>query len=269
LDDGQTDTETEEENKKKNTKKEGTSSESEGELCTRRRTSKITINRGSIGSSNYDHKSQVCDAANDDSIGSVTFDTSVNETNVNYNRTIQATVSSGNSSSAINVVGSSAEINSMSGAMEPPRIIRGSTEQDNTSRSVSSLTSTAPFGNDDESKLNLIPRIGMTHHHSGSSVCYPRPMVHPVYNNHHHESNHYQRNIFVQPPTVSNIESSYYTYDDRTNSDVILKHIEEKKELSQKVKELEYRLASQKEKYDDVKEELRDAKTVHIMQSGV
>jgi len=48
-----------------------------------------------------------------------------------------------------------------------------------------------------------------------------------------------------------------------------LKHIEEKKELSQKVKELEYCLASQKEKYDDVKEELRDAKTVHIMQSGV
>ena len=160
-------------------------------------------------------------------------------------------MSSGNSSSAINVVGSSAEINSMSGAMEPPRIIRGSTKQDNTSRAVSSLSSTAPFGNDDESKLNLIPRIGMTHHHSGSSVCYLWPMVHPVYNNHHHESNHYQRNIFVQPPTESNIESSYYTYNDRTK---------EKKGLSQKVKELEYHLASQKEKYDDVKEELRDAK---------
>jgi hypothetical protein len=36
--------------------------------------------------------------------------------------------------------------------------------------------------------------------------------------------------------------------------------MEEKKELAQKVKELEFLLANQREKYDDMKQELRDTK---------
>jgi BMFP domain-containing protein YqiC len=53
--------------------------------------------------------------------------------------------------------------------------------------------------------------------------------------------------------------SNYY-WDDRNNSNVLIKAVEEKKELESKVKELELRLASQKEKYDEMKEDLRDAK---------
>jgi len=40
----------------------------------------------------------------------------------------------------------------------------------------------------------------------------------------------------------------------------LIKAVEEKKELESKVKELELRLASQKEKYDDIKEDLKEAK---------
>ena len=38
-----------------------------------------------------------------------------------------------------------------------------------------------------------------------------------------------------------------------------MKELEEKKELAQEVKELEFCLANQKEKYDDMKQDLRDA----------
>jgi hypothetical protein len=249
-------TDSEVEEKKRQQRKEGRHIVRVG----RRTSSSNMLNRGSIGSSSYDRESEVGVANYDDSIGHVTFDNSVNSTYTDLNTTIQATVSSSNSSSALNVMGTSAVCNSLKGALAPPRIITGGSKQDNTLRAASSLSSTAPFTNDDKSKMNLIPRIGMSHHHSGSSVCYPRPMMHPIYNNHHHKSNHFKRNIFVHPQTVSNIESSYYSYEDRNNSDLLLKHIEEKKELSQKVKELEYHLASQKEKYNDIKEELRDAK---------
>jgi len=37
-----------------------------------------------------------------------------------------------------------------------------------------------------------------------------------------------------------------------------MKELEEKKELAQEVKELEFCLANQKEKYDDMKQDLRD-----------
>ena len=40
----------------------------------------------------------------------------------------------------------------------------------------------------------------------------------------------------------------------------LMKEVEEKRELAQKVKDLEFRLANQKEKYDDMKQDLRDAK---------
>jgi hypothetical protein len=39
-----------------------------------------------------------------------------------------------------------------------------------------------------------------------------------------------------------------------------MKELEEKKELAQEVKELEFCLANQKEKYDDMKQDLRDEK---------
>jgi hypothetical protein len=140
----------------------------------RRRTlSSNMLNRGSIRSSSYDCESEVGVANYDDSIGHVTFDNSVNSTYTDLNTTIQATVSSSNSSSALNVMGTIAVCNTLKGALAPPRIITGRSKQDNTLRAVSSLSSTAPFTNDDKSKMNLIPCIGMSHHHSGSSVCYP------------------------------------------------------------------------------------------------
>jgi hypothetical protein len=66
------------------------------------------LNRGSIGSSSYEPESEVGVATNDDSIGNVTFDTLVNDTNTNLNSKIQPILSSGNSCSAFNVMGSSA-----------------------------------------------------------------------------------------------------------------------------------------------------------------
>jgi hypothetical protein len=45
---------------------------------------------------------------------------------------------------------------------------------------------------------------------------------------------------------------------------MLLKEDEEKKELAQKVKELEFRLANQKEKYNDMKQDLRDEREMHL-----
>ena len=87
-----------------------------------------------------------------------------------------------------------------------------------------------------------------------------RQTIHPIYENHHHESNHIQRNIILHQASGYNIGLLNYYWDDRNNNNVLMKAVEEKKELEMKVKELELRLASQKEKYDDMKEDLRDAK---------
>jgi hypothetical protein len=47
---------------------------------------------------------------------------------------------------------------------------------------------------------------------------------------------------------------------DECNNDVLSRQIKGKKEIALKVKELEYYLETQKEKYDAVKEDLREAK---------
>jgi len=88
---------------------------------------------------------------------------------------------------------------------------------------------------------------------------YQNPFMNPIYLNHHQQSNNIQRNIFVQPRSLANIEPTTYYWDDRTGND-LMKELEEKRELAQKVKDLEFRLANQKEKYDDMKQDLRDAK---------
>ncbi len=59
---------------------------------------------------------------------------------------------------------------------------------------------------------------------------------------------------------MANIDGGAYYWDNRHDNNMILKEDEEKKQLAQKVKELEFHLANQKEKYDDMKQDLRDAK---------
>jgi hypothetical protein len=61
------------------------------------------------------------------------------------------------------------------------------------------------------------------------------------------QSNHIQRNIIVQP----------YHYDLQSG---INEHNEERKEWESKVKELEMKLAHQKERYDEIKQDLREVR---------
>jgi hypothetical protein len=130
-----------------------------------------------------------------------------------------------------------------------PRVIEAANEQETESRAVSSLSGTIPKTYEREKVMDIVP-------HNNNQ----QQTIHPIYENHHHESNHIQRNIFFNQPSGYNIGLSNYYWDDRNNSNVLMKAVEEKKELESKVKELELRLAAQKEKYDDMKEDLRDAK---------
>jgi hypothetical protein len=61
------------------------------------------------------------------------------------------------------------------------------------------------------------------------------------------QSNHIEQNIIVQP----------YHYDLHSR---INEHYEERKEWENKVKELEMKLAHQKERYDEIKQDLREVK---------
>jgi hypothetical protein len=130
-----------------------------------------------------------------------------------------------------------------------PRVIEAANEQETESRAVSSLSGTIPMTYEREKAMDIVPHNNQL-----------RQTIQPIYENHHHESNHIQRNIILHQASGYNIGLSNYYWDDRNNNNVLMKAVEEKKELEMKVKELELRLASQKEKYDDMKEDLRDAK---------
>jgi hypothetical protein len=125
---------------------------------------------------------------------------------------------------------------------------------------VSSLSGTASTPYDRDNGMTMVPHVVTNRPNLSNSGSYPRNFVHPIYQNHHHESNHIQGNIFVQPNSISNIDGGTYYWDNSHVNNMLLKDNEEKKELAQKVKELEFRLANQQEKYDDMKQDLRDAK---------
>jgi hypothetical protein len=140
-----------------------------------------------------------------------------------------------------------------------PRVIEALLEQESESRAVSSLSGTVSTPYDHDYGMVMVPRAVANQHYLSNSGTYPRPIVHPVYQKHHHESNHIQHNIFFQ----LNSGATYY-WDDQTGNNMLLKEDEEKKELAQKVKELEFRLANQKEKYNDMKQDLRDEREMHL-----
>jgi hypothetical protein len=174
----------------------------------------------------------------------------------NVKRKAPATISSSSSTMDQSTLGRETDSKASSSMKTLPRVIKAPLEQESESRAVSSLSGTVatPYG------MVMVPHVVANRHNLSNSATYSRPIVHPIYQNHHNESNHIQHNIFIQPNSISNIDGANYYWDDRTGNDMLLKQAEEEKELAQKVKELEFCLANQKEKYDDMKQDLRDAK---------
>jgi len=171
-----------------------------------------------------------------------------------------ATVSSSSSAMDQSTLGRETNSKGNSSVKTLPRIIEAPLEQESESRAVSSLSGTASTPYDHVNEMAMVPHVIPNRPNINNSGSYPRNVVHPIYQNHHHESNHIQRNIFVQPNSMANIDGGAYYWDNRHVNNMILKEDEEKKQLAQKVKELEFHLANQKEKYDDMKQDLRDAK---------
>jgi hypothetical protein len=95
--------------------------------------------------------------------------------------------------------------------------------------------------------VEVVPHVVAPQQNVQRGSTYGQQLLHPIYQNHHHELNHIERNIFVHPHTVSNIDAGKYYWEDRNSNTFVMKQMEEKKELAQKVKELEFLLASQRE----------------------
>jgi len=171
-----------------------------------------------------------------------------------------ATISSSSSMMDQSTLGRETDSKASSSVKALPRVIEAPLEQESESRAVSSISGTVLTPYDRDNGMAMVPHVVTNRPSLSNSGSYPRNVVHPIYQNHHHESNHIQRNIFVQPNSLSNIDGGAYYWDNRQVNNMLLKDDEEKKELAQKVKELEFRLANQKEKYDDMKQDLRDAK---------
>jgi hypothetical protein len=165
-------------------------------------------------------------------------------------------------------------VQSSSVSVAPPNSI---TAEESESRAVSSLSGTVVNGSVSSVGIERLPTIidGQAYNAPVSEEIIPcvvaptgtvattsryqNHFMNPIYLNHHQQSNNTQRNIFVAPRSLTNIEPTTYYWDDRNGND-LMKELEEKRELAQKVKDLEFRLANQKEKYDDMKQDLRDAK---------
>ncbi len=82
---------------------------------------------------------------------------------------------------------------------------------------------------DHEEGMDMDPHVAAKRKNSGSSINYQWQIMHPIYQNHHHESNHIQLNIFVHLHTMTNVDSSHYYWDERNSNEMLLKQMEEQK----------------------------------------
>jgi hypothetical protein len=146
-----------------------------------------------------------------------------------------ATVSSSSSAMDQSSLGRETNSKGNSSVKTLPRVIEAPLEQESESRAVSSLSGTVSTPYDHENGMAMVPHVVPNRPNISNSGSYPRNVVHPIYQNHHHESNHIQRNIFVQLNSISNIDGGAYYWDNRHVNNMILKEDEEKKELAQKV----------------------------------
>jgi hypothetical protein len=132
-----------------------------------------------------------------------------------------ARVSSTNST----VDGWTSMVQSASVSLAPPKSIEA---QETESRAVSLLSGSVTTCYDGTVSEEIIPRVVAPRAYDGTvseeiipcvvaprvnvptTSKYPNPFMHPIFQNHHHQSNHIQRNIFVHPHSMANIEPTTY-----------------------------------------------------------
>jgi hypothetical protein len=116
-------------------------------------------------------------------------------------------------------------VQSASVSLAPPKSIEA---QETESRAVSSLSGTVttryhgtvgkeilprivdPWAYDGTVSEEIIPCVVAPRAKVPTTSKYPNPFMHPIYPNHQHQSNHIQRNIFVNPHSLANIEPNTY-----------------------------------------------------------
>jgi hypothetical protein len=142
---------------------------------------------------------------------------------------------------------------------ELPPIMEATIDPDSSSRAISSLSGACLKYDNEVQDLASTSKAMAIRHPSAVGMHYPGTVCNPIYQNHHHKMMNFQCNIIVHPTLPGGSMVNYMW--DECNNDVLTRQIEEKKEMALKIKELEYRLETQKEKYEAVKEDLRDAKS--------
>jgi hypothetical protein len=137
---------------------------------------------------------------------------------LNYNRAILG-------KRVATVDGWTSMVQSASVSLAPPKSIEA---QETESRAVSLLSGSVTTCYDGTVSEEIIPRVVAPRAYDGTvseeiipcvvaprvnvptTSKYPNPFMHPIFQNHHHQSNHIQRNIFVHPHSMANIEPTTY-----------------------------------------------------------
>jgi len=98
-------------------------------------------------------------------------------------------------------------VQSASVSLAPPKSIEA---QETESRAVSLLSGSVTTCYDGTVSEEIIPCVVAPRVNVPTTSKYPNPFMHPIFQNHHHQSNHIQRNIFVHPHSMANIEPTTY-----------------------------------------------------------
>jgi hypothetical protein len=153
------------------------------------------------------------------------YDASYNEDSEIMDTKPPARVSSTNSTTDK----SKCMVQSASVSLAPPKSIDA---EESESRAVSSLSGTVGKGSVgtvsnerlpsiiDRPAYNapvseeIIPCVVAPRANVPTTSIYQTSFMNPIYHNHHHQSNYIQRNIFVHPRSLTNIEPTTYYWDD-------------------------------------------------------